>query len=207
MSTIIFDFDGTIADSMWVILAIAEELLGITVPAAEVEQIRDQSAMQVIKQYKVPLWKAPRLLTQGKRMMRERLHEVKVFDGMVPLLETLQAEGHTMRIMSSNSQRNVQAFLDEHNLTSYFASIDGSVGLFVKAPALRKIIRHYEIDKDNVYYVGDEARDIEGAKKAGVPIVAVGWGYNSPRLLKSMQPDFFAAKPADIAKVIGRAQI
>ena len=203
---IIFDFDGTIADSMWVILSIGEKLLGITVSSEQVEEIRGLSAGQIIKHFHIPLYKVPRLLTSGRRMMRSRLHEVKVFDGMTPLVKGLFDEGYELHIMSSNSAQNVREFLQEHGLLDYFQSINGSVGLLVKAPALKKLMRKHDLSKGHVVYIGDEARDIEGAKKAHIPIISVGWGYNSPELLRKLKPDFFVTKPAEIATAIKKLE-
>jgi len=38
-------------------------------------------------------------------------------------------------------------------------------------------------------FVGDKTRDIEAAKKAGIRMAAVTWGYNSRRSLDAMKPD------------------
>jgi phosphoglycolate phosphatase len=203
---IIFDFDGTIADSMWVILSIGEELLGVTVTPKQMEEIRGLSAGQIVKYFHIPLYKVPRLLTSGRRMMRSRLHEVKVFDGMTPLVKQLFDEGYELHIMSSNSAQNVREFLQEHELLDYFQSINGSVGLLVKAPALKKLMRKHNLSRAHVVYIGDEARDIEGAKKAHIPIISVGWGYNSPELLRKLKPDFFVTEPAEIATAIKKLE-
>lgn len=200
--TIIFDFDGTIADSMWVIISIYEELFETTVTPEQIEHIRGLSAIQVIKELNIPLWKTPKLLTQGRRIMMNRLSEIEPCKGMPELLASLHERGYELRIMSSNSKKNVDAFLRHHGLKVFFTSVDGGVGLFVKAPALKKIIRQNAIDIHNVYYVGDEARDIDGAKKAHVPIISVGWGYNSPTLLRSLEPDHFVEKPSEILKIV-----
>lgn len=202
MAQVIFDFDGTIADSMWVVIEIYEQMFAVKVTTEQVEYIRSLPAAKVIKELGVPLWKAPKLLTKGKRIMRSRLGEVKPFTGMDTLFAQLVASGHTLRIMSSNSEVNVRAFLREHDLLEYFSSIQGGVGLFVKAPALRKIIKQHHIARGDVFYVGDEARDIDGARKAHVPIISVGWGYNSPTLLKLLKPDYYVDKPLEILKII-----
>jgi phosphoglycolate phosphatase len=200
--TIIFDFDGTIADTLWLVTAIYEQIFGVVVTEEQKERVRNMSAAHAIKELKVPVWRAPKLLTEGKRIMSSRMHEVKPFPGMPELILQLQTEGYTLRIMSSNSEENVRSVLLANGLEGCFSSVDGGVGLFVKAPALRKLMRLHNIDKGSVYYVGDEARDIDGAKKAGVPIIAVGWGYNSPQFLQSLRPSRFAATPADIKTIV-----
>lgn len=199
MARVIFDFDGTIADSMWLVIDIYEELFRVSVSPEQVEHIRGLNAAGVLKHLGVPMWKAPKFLTKGKKMMRSRMKEVRPFDGIAELLIELQKDGHTMGIMSSNSEANVHIFLKDYKLDSYFSSVVGGLGLFGKAPVLRQARKN---TTDKIVYIGDESRDLDAAKKAHVPIIAVGWGYNNGLLLKSMQPDYFAETPEDIKRVV-----
>lgn len=47
-------------------------------------------------------------------------------------------------------------------------------------------------------YVGDEVRDIEAAKRAGVPVVGVAWGFQTAKALESARPQFVAKTPEDL---------
>lgn len=200
MAHVVFDFDGTIADSMWVVIDIYEQLFAVSVSDEQVEHIRGLNAAQVVKHLGVPLWKAPKFLTKGKKMMRGRMDEIKPFDGMYELIQNLHKAGHKLSIMSSNSEANVRYFLQKYALNQYFGDIIGGIGLFGKAAALRKFLA---MDTKHVVYVGDETRDIDGAKKAHVPIIAVGWGYNNEPILRASRPDYFAYKPSDIQNIVG----
>ena len=199
---IIFDFDGTIADSMWVIISIYEELLKQKVTPELLEHIRGMSAAQAIRELKVPLWKAPKLFTMGKSIMRKRMHDVKVFEEIPELLKKLKADGHDLSVMSSNSTENVSGFLKEHKLFDYFSDVQGGVGLFAKAPALRNNLKQKGLSRETTFYVGDEARDVEGAHKAEVKIISVSWGYNTRELLESLKPDFLVDTPIEIRKIV-----
>lgn len=133
MAHIVFDFDGTIADSMWVVLEIYEQIFGATLSPQQVEHIRGLTATKVIKELGIPMWKGPKLLTKGTKIMRSRLNEVAPFAGTEELLKKLTEAGHELRIMTSNSEGNVRVFLKEHGLLDYFSGIQGGVGLFGKA--------------------------------------------------------------------------
>lgn len=202
MSTIIFDFDGTIADSLWVVIGIYEQMFNVKVSSEQVEEARDHPLSKVIKSLGIPLWKVPQLLTTGRRIMRSRAVEVQPFSGMAEVCKSLQKAGHSLQIVSSNSKPIVQKFLRQHDMQQYFSHIQGNVGLFGKAPVLRKLIKQFKLDRSEVIYIGDESRDIEGAQKARVPIIAVGWGYNSPKLLRAMRPDYFVNNPSQIIDVV-----
>ncbi|TAH34273.1 HAD family hydrolase [Candidatus Saccharibacteria bacterium] len=199
---VIFDFDGTIADSMWLVIAIYEEMFGAKVTEKQIQETRNLPLSKVLKQLGIPLWKVPRLLTSGRKIMRTRIEEVKPFPGMDEVFAQLKAEGYNLQIMSSNSRPLVRQFLKQHDLLQYFSDVEGGVGLFGKAPVLRKIMKHLGLTRAQVVYVGDEGRDIEGAKKARVPIISVGWGYNTPELLKSMRPDYYVDSPPQLVEVV-----
>jgi len=70
--------------------------------------------------------------------------------------------------------------------------------LLNKAAAIKKVIRQIGLYPESCVYIGDEARDVDGAKRAGVHMIAVGWGYNDPELLKAHNPDSVVYKPEEI---------
>ena len=56
--------------------------------------------------------------------------------------------------------------------------------------------------KENAIYVGDEVRDIKAAKKAGVKVASVTWGYNLESVLSSFHPDYIINRPEDLIKLV-----
>ncbi len=203
MKTIIFDFDGTIADSLELVIEIYRQLTGDNrkLTVSEREALRKLPAQRVMKTLGVSVWRLPFLVRKGRKIMHSRLDEVAVFEGLPDVLRTLQERGYTMRIVTSNSAKNVEFFLDKHALNSYFTDIVGNAGLFGKARVLRRIVTSEKLDLAQTYYVGDEARDITASKKAKLPIVAVGWGYNHTTLLQDLEPYALAEKPSDLLKI------
>lgn len=204
MKTVIFDFDGTIADSLGLVVEIYRQLTNDTrqLTPAEYEALRKLPAQKVARSIGVPLWRIPFLVRKGRKIMHSRLNEVQVFEGLPQALERLQEQGCTLRIVTSNSAGNVQKFLNDHDLSEYFSDIVGDVGLFNKAKVLRKIIKNDRLDAAQSYYVGDEARDIIASKKAGIRIVSVSWGYNHEDLLRDLQPYAIARTPHELVNII-----
>ncbi len=204
MKTIIFDFDGTIADSLGLVIEIYRELTNDTrkFTEEEYEEFRKLSARQVARAIGVSWWRVPLLLRKGRKIMRQRLGEVEVFDGLPEVIKELHGEGYNLQIVSSNSASNVRKFLKTHKLDEYFSSIRGDVGLFGKAKVLKQIIKKGNLNKNDTYYIGDEARDIVAAKKAGVKMVAVEWGYNHKNLLEMLLPYAMADSPKMLLKIL-----
>jgi len=53
-----------------------------------------------------------------------------------------------------------------------------------------------------VFYVCDEVRDIEAARKSGISSIAVTWGYNTKDALIKENPDFLANTPDELRDII-----
>jgi phosphoglycolate phosphatase len=78
----------------------------------------------------------------------------------------------------------------------------GGVGLFGKTGALRRAILTDKLRTTDCYYVGDEVRDIEAARRARVKIISVAWGYNAPEALQKRKPYALIKQPKDLAPLL-----
>lgn len=205
MSAIIFDFDGTIADSFDLVLDLFYELTGHErfTPEEIAKLRRIPSLRKLAKAVGLSPRQAPRVYLKGRTMMGKRMVEVGPCKGMDTALETLHRQGHQLFVMSSNSQRNVEAFLRTHNLRKFFQGVYGGVGLLSKAGALNKVVRLNQLDVEQTFYVGDEVRDVHAAKRAHVRAVSVSWGYNDAAVLEREKPFAVAKTPKDLPRIFG----
>ncbi|MGZ6005350.1 MAG: HAD-IA family hydrolase [Candidatus Saccharimonadales bacterium] len=203
MSSVIFDFDGTIADSLPVIMHLFYKWSKREpFSSSEIETLREMPAREVIKAVGVPIWRAPALLARGRKDFTKHISEIKIFDGIADMLADLHSRGYKIYLMSTNSHHNIHEYVKLHKLDKYFDEIYGGVGLFGKASTLKKIVSKHHIVKSECYSVGDESRDIDAAKKAGLISVAVTWGFNGQTILKQHQPDYLVSKPAELTKLL-----
>jgi phosphoglycolate phosphatase len=198
---IIFDFDGTIADTFKVAIGIFEKMTGRdeTFSDVEIERLRGLTGLHVLKELHIKPWLVPFMLIRGRTMMRRSLPSITVFEGMRPLIVELHQKGIPLFITSSNSTSNILEFIREQEMDQYFVRVYGNVGLFGKARVLRRVISGNKLDPAHVTYVGDETRDVEAAKHVGIRSVAVAWGFNSASLLKTHDPDVLANTPDELA--------
>ena len=204
MSNIIFDFDGTLADTFEVVVNIFHNLTKHhhKLPADEIERLRGMPLMRVAEELRIPPWRIPLLLAQGRRQMTKRMPEIHTFPGMQKATRELHQAGHRLYIMSSNSVQNIELFLTRHEMNTYFVKVYGNVGLFDKARALHRIMRRSGIKRSETTYIGDEVRDIEAAQKAEIGMIAVAWGYNNELILAGHAPDAIAATPEQIIEIV-----
>lgn len=201
---IIFDFDGTIADTFKLAINIFE---GMTkrpesFSDADIERLRGLSGLHVLHDLHIHPWRVPFMLVKGRKLMRRSLSTIKLFDGIKPLVEELYKKGVPLYITSSNSTSNIMEFLREQGMDHCFIRIYGDVGLFGKARVLRKVIASNNLDQAHVTYVGDETRDVEAAKRVGIRSVAVTWGFNSAGLLKAHDPGALANTSGELAAAL-----
>lgn len=201
-STIIFDLDGTLADSIPVLLDIINEMNVIErkLTLKDYQKAKNLTVKEILKEFNVPLWRAPGLLVKGRAELTKRIDEVPFFAGMDKTVKQLNKQ-HRLFVMSSNSLVNVQKFLEIHGIKDQFEEVYGGVGIFSKAKMLRKIIKDYSIDITQTYYVGDEVRDVEAAKKAGLKSIAVTWGFNGEKFLRAHGPDFLVRTPQKLQAI------
>lgn len=200
MKAIIFDFDGTIADTFPFVFDIVNELAPKYgyghVSREELEELRQLPFKEIVKRYHIGPITLLRMTIDAHKANGKRIDKTKVFPGMGEVLESLKKEGYALSIMSSNSKANIVRFLKNNDL-GVFDSIYTSLSPFGKAKKLRKMVQKLHFTPTETVYVGDEVRDIEAARDAGVQVVSVSWGYNTPSVLKKNN-DHVAATPAEM---------
>jgi phosphoglycolate phosphatase len=208
VSTIIFDFDGTIADSFDTILAVTNRLaieFGYT-PAspAEIKQLQNLSSREILQQSRIPIYKLPYLLRRLKREMRHEIDHIEPFPGVLEALLALRQHDYTLGILTSNTEANVTFFLEKYQLLDLFLFVHSSVTLFGKSRRIKQLLRTYSLPQQSVIYVGDETRDIEAARQSRIKILSVGWGFNSVQALQDAEPDCLVRDPSELVGAIAQ---
>lgn len=203
MSAIIFDFDGTIADSFDYVADFLAHEAGIKqLSDAQRAELRNKSMVAMVKHLKYPAWKLPILYFKGRRAMSAKINNLEPFEGIPETIRKLHAEGHELFIVTSNSLRNVHAFLRHHDLHTYFLKVVASVSVFGKAGALRSLLKEQKLSIDDSLYIGDELRDIQAAESIKLRVIAATWGFSSAIDLVAAKPLALIDRPEDLVKVL-----
>jgi len=202
VKVILFDFDGTIVDSVHAGIIITNRLaieFGFPPFDAEtVEQLKKLGSREALKRSKIPVWKLPFLIRRFTQELNREIPYLQLFPGMKETLLELKQQGYFLGIVSTNSVTNIQEFLRVQDLLSTFDVISASYALFGKSRLIQKIIRQQRLQPSQIYYVGDETRDIEAAKQSGVQSIAATWGLNSAEILRENDPDFLIDHPKEL---------
>ena len=203
---VLFDFDGTIADTAAIVMEVGNEVLreyGLEeVPESEFEAMRAKTATDLLKQFRVPLRKIPAIVTSVRQSLKQRIDVIKPIDGMLELIQELAVMPDVkLIVLSSNSHENVEYFLNKFKIRDEFESIHADVGVFSKYTKIRRISRQ-EGRGCNVVSVGDETRDVEAARIAKVPAIAVDWGLSANSKLKKSHANHVVSSVKDLRKAI-----
>jgi len=190
---IIFDFDGTVADSFGAMMEIFEEHkqeFGFAnFGDEELKIYREQGVAKLIWEKKIPIWKVLKILRVGKKLMNQKIKSVKPFKGIREVLLELKKRGLILGIISTNSEENISKFLNKNKI-DVFDYVVGKGSLFGKTKVIKNILKKRKLDKKEILYVGDEVRDIEACRKISIKIAAVTWGFSDEKLLAKNEPDF-----------------
>lgn len=202
---VIFDFDGTIADTMPHVIDILQGLstkYGYTkLSTSEIQKLQELSIREIFKIAGIPFYKLPFIVSDVKKMMSEQISLVKPIDGISQEIHTLKESGYSLGLVTSNNREIVLSFLKENDL-DIFDYIHTGTTVFGKARAVQKFLEKYSLINDQVIYIGDEIRDIEATQKVKIPIIAVTWGYNSNKGLAKYNPNYLVDKPEILHEVI-----
>ncbi len=198
---ILFDFDGTIANTLDVGLPIYNQLAKKYnfVEIKSIEEITKFNLIDSIKSHKISKIKFPFYLREFLKLLNKNIENVKIYDGMKEVIRKLNKD-YKLGIISANSKENITKFLEMNDLKFCFDFVYNYPLLFGKSKVFKKILKSKKLNKKDIIYIGDEVRDVMAANKTEIDIIAVTWGINNKNLLQTKKPKFIAEKPIDILK-------
>ncbi|NOJ48318.1 HAD hydrolase-like protein [Bradyrhizobium archetypum] len=188
----IFDFDGTLADSLpWFRSSFDDMVARFNlkpVPAEEIEGMRGMSAREIMARLNVSTWQLPAIVNDMRKRKLAAASEISLFKGIPAMLTDLQRRGIMTAIVSSDSEASVRQVLGP--TTRLITCFDCGAALFGKHWKFRRVARRLGAKPSETICIGDEIRDIEAAKAAGMDSGAVTWGYALPSALQAAGPTY-----------------
>lgn len=163
----------------------------------DVDVLRNMSAKELFSKLKLPPIKVLKLVIEIQSKLKRNISEIQAFEGITDMFKELKIKDVKIGIVTSNTEENVRLFLNK-NLITEVDFVHGEKNLFGKGRVIKKLIKRWKLLSDEVLYVGDEVRDIEAARYAGVKTVAVTWGFNSEIRLRQANPDIIVGYPKEI---------
>ncbi len=203
---IVFDFDGTIADTYQAIVDITNDLSSEfgyqPIDEEELLLLKNLSSKEIVRRAEISLFKIPFLVQRVQKELGQQIADLSPIKGIESVLIELKQRNYILGIITSNVRENVVLFLQKNNLEYLFNFIYSGTNIFGKHRIINQLVRKHKLNKTDVIYVGDETRDIRSARKSGISVIAVGWGFNSQEILAEYKPDFLAVKPTELLEAI-----
>lgn len=197
---VVFDFDGTLADSFGPALAAYNRIapgLGLRL-IDDPEAARAMPTRRLLRQLGIRFWRLPRVVRAFQEAVAGHAGELRLHDGVAGMLRGLSARGHRLGVLSSNREDVIRACLRANGVEGAFAFVIGYPKLFGKAKALRRILKAEGADRGGLLFVGDELRDLEAGRKAKVATAAVTWGFQAERLLTTGGATYLVRRPDEL---------
>ncbi|WP_256445140.1 HAD hydrolase-like protein [Verticiella alkaliphila] len=203
---VVFDFDGTLADSMPFFLenldAVARTHGFRSFAPEDLPALRRMSTRELMAHVGLPWWKLPRVSRDFRQRMRASAHRIALFPDVPRMLATL-AQQVPVGIVTSNSQANVEAILGD--AMAHVAVGEYAAAFLGKTGRLRRICRRAGVAPEASIYIGDEERDIAAARASGMRSGAVSWGYAAAEAIRAAQPDHVFLDRDDLVTQLLRA--
>jgi pyrophosphatase PpaX len=209
LSTFLFDLDGTLIDSIELILRSYRHTLqvhrGIEAP--------DEEWMAGLG---TPLWVQFRRWTEDEAEIRAMVetyrdynlshHDalVRAYDGVVDQVRALHGGGKTLGLVTSKLRSGALRGLRLVGIEDEFAVVVGSDEVTHPKPHPEPVLIALErLDRPaaETVFIGDSRHDIESGRAAGVKTAAVLWGPFDRRHLQDLEPDYWLETPADLAEL------
>ena len=215
--TLVFDLDGTLIDTAPDLAAATNHVmaeLGLApVEESEILKYVGQGALVMIEQAAA---------AHGRKLAGKNLYDQfdvfiehytahiadrsKPYDGLIAALDRASANGATLAVCTNKLEAQARQLLDTLGLSWRFAALTGrdSLGVWKPDPGhLTGTIALAGGDPAKSVMIGDSETDIATAKAAGVPVIAVDFGY-SDAPVAVFAPDAIISSYAELLPAIAR---
>ena len=210
ITTLLFDFDGTVFDTVEGITKSIQYALRKHGRDAELEELRCFAGPPLVDKfmevYEVSKEEAEQLVTDFReRYVPIGVYESSPFPGIRELLEAVRAAGKKTAIATSKPQALAELLLQRAVLRDLFDVVVGSGGGVNNDAKWQIVTRAMELcgsKPEDCVLVGDTKYDVEGAKKCGIPCIGVRWGYAAEGELETAGAAAIVETPGEIEKQI-----
>ena len=127
------------------------------------------------------------------------------YEGIYDMLDTLVDMGIKMAIHTNKNERMAKIITERYLGQYNFIRLIGDDGIRKKKPDHQEVMTllcDYDIQTNRCFFVGDTEIDVQTAQAAGVPMIAVTWGFRKSEVLKALQPTYLVNKPQEIVDIV-----
>lgn len=209
---ILFDFDGTVFDTVEGITKSAQYALKKQGIEAGLDELRCFAGPPLVDKFMEVYGFDRETAEQATRDFKERyvpigVHECRVFPGIKSLLEALREKGFQVGLATSKPQVLAEQLLAQEDMTELFMVICGSGSdgnNSAKWQVLKRAMEELGAGPEDSVLVGDTKYDVEGARLCGVPCIGVAYGYAAPGELEQAGAVTIARDMDELLEILSR---
>ncbi len=212
-SAVLFDFDGTIADTgrgIFTSIQYAVKQLGFE--PLDNATLRRFIGPPIYDSFRRELGLDDEKSDFAVKKYREKyaesgIYELDLYDGILPLMKSLKENGIKIGIASSKPQNfiiRLVDYLEIGDMIDFISAPSADDTPQSKASLINNAAEALNISKDKILMIGDRYFDIDGANSAGVRNIGVTFGYGSEEELKKSGATYIAGCAEEIADIIYR---
>lgn len=206
--TVLFDLDGTLIDSLPLIIE-CSRLAGaeIGLPWDE-DHIRSMIGIPLIETGEILLGKGQGEFYRSVYLKYfRRLHDEKIaiFPGIIPMLEQCKEKKIVMAVVTSKIYDSAVMSLTETGIKDYFAEIITASEPCAHKPSAEPALLAMErlgCEKKGTLFVGDSPYDIQCGKGAGIAACGVTWGMATKEQLAAYEPNYLADSVSELVNIV-----
>lgn len=212
LPAILFDMDGTLLDSIELIVQGAEFAYdgreGPRPTRAEWQALIGTPLDTMLGRWSTGGDDVVFLKTRYRQFQLEN-HDrlVRLYEGVADTVKELHVKGHPMAIVSSKLDAGIRRSMDHFNLTPHFWSIVGLDATEKHKPHPAPVLHALDelgVRAPDAIFVGDSPHDMQAGASAGVPTVACTWGAYTRQELAAAGPDYWMEKITDLPGLIAQ---
>lgn len=133
------------------------------------------------------------------------IFENEIYDGILPMLESIKNQGKTLAIATSKPTVFAEKISRKYGIEPYITLLEGSEldGRNTdKALVIKNAMEKLGATKDNTIMVGDREHDVIGAHKNGIDCIGVSYGYGKDGELEESGALKIAHTPNELLKIL-----
>ena len=210
---VIFDFDGTLADTKEnIILTFQMTMKELGVEIKSRQECAATIGLTLEDAFKVLY---PGMAAEKYALLRDTYRSIfkenrkilvpGLFPEVMDTLEELRRRGYLMSIASSRLSPSLHSFLEDMKIAHLFEYAVGGDNVEHPKPApdaVLQILRHYNLSAEEAFVVGDMPFDINMATNAGVKSCGVTWGNADAAQLKESGANYIIDKMSQLLEIL-----
>lgn len=209
---VLFDFDGTLADTAADLSRALNHLRAARgladLPLKNLRPYASSGARGLLEAGLGVLPDHPEYTALREAFLQHYANEIcvntRLFPGMADLLVGIEARGLRWGIVTNKSThltRKIVAALGLEKRSACVVCGDTTAHLKPNPASLLHAARELTLAPQECVYLGDDLRDIQAARSAGMHCISVGWGYGTD--IESWQADAVIGHPLELVEHLG----